>query len=278
LEREKIVAKQHEEVDVLVSQKEKVIGDLREQISILQKKAEQLPQKIQGEAAELRLEDLLRYKFPQDHIEPVASGVRGADILQTVMSSSGIKSGSILWESKDTKTWQEAWVKKAKDDQLEAKADYVIICSAILPKDVESHEFRSGVLITNHLTAMAICLALRQGLLEIGSIRQSQQGMIVKAEMMYAHITGSEFKQRFGIAVDTFAKMWEQLQKEKRSMQASWSKREGDLQRVLENLSSLYGGLQSIAGASLPEIDSLELKPISDTTDNKMLTEESAEG
>ena len=41
---------------------------------------------MQGDAQEIELEKALRARFPRDQIESVKSGVRGADVLQKVMS------------------------------------------------------------------------------------------------------------------------------------------------------------------------------------------------
>lgn len=265
-ELEKVVAAKHEESNVLLSQKDKQIDDLRNQIGELQKRAEQLPQKLQGEAAEVRLEELLKLKFPQDSVVPVASGARGADVIQTVVSGNGSVCGTILWESKDTKNWSDNWIKKAKDDQIEAKADLVIICSSALPKEVETFDYRSGVWVTSHLTALAICLALRHGLMELSRTKQAQEGQSVKAELVYNYLIGNEFRQRFGVAVETFVKMTDQLRKEKNAMARIWSERQSDLDRVLDNLSSLYGGLQSVVGASLPTISALSLEAPPDSS------------
>ncbi len=62
---------------------------MRRQIEDLKRKAEQGSQKLQGDVQELELEKALRERFPRDQIESVKSGVRGADVLQKVMSDSG---------------------------------------------------------------------------------------------------------------------------------------------------------------------------------------------
>ena len=43
-------------------------------------------------------------------------------------------------------------------------------------------------------------------------------------------------------------------------MNKIWSKREKQIERVVYNISGMFGSMQGIIGASLPEIKSLELR------------------
>ena len=56
-------------------------------------------------------------------------------------------------------------------------------------------------------------------------------------------------------------KMQEELEKEKRSLMASWKRREKTIDGVLVNTTEMYGALQGIAGSSaIVHIDALELE------------------
>lgn len=57
-------------------------------------------------------------------------------------------------------------------------------------------------------------------------------------------------------------------------MNAIWAKRDKQIERVIKNVSGMYGDMQGIIGASLPEIRSLELKALIAEGDS----EEGAEG
>ncbi|MBX9681140.1 MAG: DUF2130 domain-containing protein, partial [Gemmataceae bacterium] len=110
----------------------KLIDALRKQIGDLQRKAEQTSTHIQGEVMEMELEDFLRSQFPHDEFEPVPDASRGADLVQRVRDSQGNFCGTILWESKRTKSWQDAWLQKLKDDQTACRADLAVLFSAQL--------------------------------------------------------------------------------------------------------------------------------------------------
>lgn len=96
---------------------------MRKQIQDLKRKAEQGSQQTQGEVLEVELEQFLKREFSFDNIEPIAKGIIGTDVLQVVKTQFGRKCGKILWQTKRTKSWSDAWIQKLKDDKREAKDD-----------------------------------------------------------------------------------------------------------------------------------------------------------
>jgi hypothetical protein len=64
--------------------------------------------------------------------------------------------------------------------------------------------------------------------------------------------------------VETFVSMKKDLDQEKRAMTKNWSKREKQIERVVNNISGMYGDMEGIIGASLPQIKSLELKSLTE--------------
>jgi hypothetical protein len=71
------------------------------------------------------------------------------------------------------------------------------------------------------------------------------------------YLTSVEFRQKVEAVVEAFKNMHSELQIEKNAMTRIWSKREKQIQQALLGLASMYGGMQGILGASLPEIKSL---------------------
>ena len=262
-ERQKIIEKAskgfEEKHQLKDAEKDKQLNDMKKQIDELKRKAEQGSQQMQGEVLELELEKSLKEEFPFDDIEPVAKGVRGGDIIQTVKTQSGRTCGKILWETKRTKTWSDSWIQKLKDDQREVKADLAILASESLPKGF--HHFRqiSGVWVTDILSAVSLALALRVVLIQVARERAVQVGKKEKMEIAYNYLTGPEFKNRVEAIVESFTAMKEDLEAEKRATQKIWAKREKQIERVISNTAGMHGDLQEIAGASLPTIKMLEL-------------------
>ena len=62
--------------------------------------------------------------------------------------------------------------------------------------------------------------------------------------------------------------MQEELEKEKRSLMASWKRRQKLIDGVLANTTEMYGSLQGIAGNAISHIEALEL-PYSGEEDEK---------
>ena len=62
-------------------------------------------------------------------------GVFGGDLIQRVLNHSRQLSGTILWECKRTKAWNDRWLIKARADQRAAKADVGLRESAVSAKE-----------------------------------------------------------------------------------------------------------------------------------------------
>ena len=262
-ERQKIIQKTSKEFEethrLKDAEKDKQLDDMKKQIDELKRKSEQGSQQMQGEVLELELEESLKEEFPFDVIEPVAKGVKGGDIIQTVKTQSGRICGKILWETKRTKNWSDSWIQKLKDDQRDAKADLAILVSETLPKGFHHFRLISGVWVTDILSAVSLALALRVVLIQVARERETQVGKKEKMELAYNYLTGQEFRNRVEAIVESFTAMKADLEAERRAMLKIWAKREKQIERVISNAAGMHGDLQEIAGSSLPTIKRLEL-------------------
>jgi len=244
------------------AEKDKLIDDMKSQIEDLKRKMEQGSQQSQGEILEIQLEELLRSTFKYDIIEPVQKGMRGADVIQKVCTPSGQMCGTIIWESKRTKAWSDAWILKLKDDQREAGADIAALISTILPKGIRGIDTINGVWIADYTLAVGLAALLRHAIIEIAAAKRSGEGRSEKLEMLYDYLAGSEFRRQIEAIVETFVSLREDLDREKRAMEKTWAKREKQIERVVKSTSRMYGSLQGIIGSSLPELKSLEIRAL----------------
>jgi hypothetical protein len=253
-----------------VMEKDQTIASMQQKIEELKQKAEQGSQQLQGEVQELELENLLRVKFPYDTIEPVAKGEFGGDALQRVVSPGGLMSGTILWESKRTRNWNNAWLVKLREDQRTAKADLSVLVSHALPEGIETFDVIDGVWITHPRSLLPVATILRHTLLQVGNARLISEGQQTKAEMVYQYLTGPRFRQRIEAIVEAFSCMQEDLDKERKAIMKQWAKRQEQIERVMGATVGMYGDLQGIAGKSLREIEGLELESLSSGSDLKL--------
>lgn len=243
-----------------LAERDQTISSMQQKIEELKQKAEQGSQQLQGEVQELELENMLRSKFPFDAIDPVPKGEFGGDALQRVNSQSGMPCGTILWESKRTLRWSDGWLAKLREDQRTAKAEVCVLVSQALPKGVETFDLIEGVWVTSPRAALPVATMLRQGLLQVTQTRALSQGQQTKKEMVYDYLTGARFKQRVEAIVEAFSSMQEDLDKERKAILKQWSKRQEQIERVMNATVGMYGDLQGIAGKSLQEIEGLEFK------------------
>jgi hypothetical protein len=243
------------------AEQDKLVADLRAQLVDAQRRLEQGSQQTQGEVQELDLESSLRAMFPFDTIEPVAKGQFGGDCIQRVLGPGGQLAGSILWESKRTKNWSDGWLAKLRDDQRAAKADHAILLTQALPKGIERFGSRENVWVTELGCALPLAVALRQSLLEVAAVRVAAVGQQTKMELLYAYLTGPEFRRRVEAIVESWRALREDLDRERVWLTRQWAKREKEIQRALESSAAMYGDLQGIGGRALPEIEALESQP-----------------
>ena len=245
-------------LDLKVQDRENTITQLRDQITSLQRKAEQSSQQAQGESLELALEHQLRTQFPLDRIEPVAKGEFGGDVLQHVHDQAGQLCGKILWESKRTKAWSDSWLTKLKGDQRAAHADLAVIVSQTMPKDVTHFDHMDGIWVSSLGCILPVANALRVSVIELAGARRSSEGQETKAQQIYAYLTGPRFKHRIECIAEKFTELRSDLDRERKWMNKQWAKRDSELLAVLEATSGMYGDLQGIAGQTLKDIDALE--------------------
>lgn len=270
--REQAKKEAEEGLKLKVMEKEQTIASMQTQIEELKRRAEQGSQQLQGEVQELELESLLRTKFPRDTIEPVPKGEFGGDVLHRVNGPQGQLCGTILWESKRTKNWSDAWLPKIRDDQRAAKAEIALIVSQVLPKGIESFDLIEGVWVTESRCSIPVATALRQSLIELSGSRLAGEGQHTKMEMVYQYLTGPRFRHRIEAIVEKFSDMQADLDRERKTMTRLWAKREEQIRGVIDSTAGMYGDLQGIAGRTFQEIDGLNI-PLLDTPKTDSETE-----
>lgn len=241
-----------------MTEKDQTIASMRNQIEILQRKAEQGSQQFQGEVQEIELESLLRSRFPADIIRPVPKGVAGGDVLQEVLGPNGKTCGAIIWECKRTRNWSDGWLQKLRNNQRSANADAAILVSEALPKGLETFDLKDGVWVAEFRCAVAVATAIRHVLLEVSSARKAEEGQQTKMEMVYRYLTGPKFRSRVSAIVEQFTIMHADLMREKRTTTKLWAKREEQIQSVLAATAGMYGDLQGIGGGTFEEIVGLD--------------------
>jgi hypothetical protein len=264
-ERKKIAAEAREaaseEHRLELRQKELEVEQMKKQIKELQESSEQLRAGLRGEAQEREIEDVLRERFRSDQVAPIKSGIRGADVLQTVRSSRGQVCGTILWESKRARNWSNAWLTKLKEDQAVARADIAVLVCTALPPGVRHMERYDDVWVADFASAPVMASALREGLIGIAQARSVESNRNDALDAIYEYLSSNEFNRRVRTTVQTYIEMKAELDSERRAVERLWSKREKHLNSLVLNVAGMYGELEALMGTALPAVEMLELTP-----------------
>ncbi len=225
---------------------------MKKTIDDLKRKSEQGSQQIQGDIQEEDIKLALDRAFPVDSIEDVPTGVKGADLIQYVNNNFGQKAWTIVWESKNTKSWQDAWVMKLKEDSLKISGNISVLVTTVLPKWVVHFGMLDGVMVCLPEYSIAVASILRERLLAIAKVETSMQWKDAKMEMLYSYLSSEEFSSKMHMMVDVFSNLKSGIDKERRAMETNWKRREKDIERATFAVTGMYWELESLMGQSLP--------------------------
>ncbi|MCQ2684085.1 DUF2130 domain-containing protein [Helicobacter pylori] len=259
LEREKIEKALHEKNELKFKQQEEQLEMLRNELKNAQRKAELSSQQFQGEVQELAIEEFLRQKFPLDSIEEIKKGQRGGDCIQVVHTREFQNCGKIYYESKRTKEFQKAWVEKLKSDMREIGADVGVIVSEALPKEMERMGLFEGVWVCSFEEFKGLSAVLREGVIQVGLAKKSQENKGDKMDLLYHYLTSSEFSMQVNAIIEGFEQLRADLESEKRAMNKIWKSREKQMEKVFEGTINMYGSIKGIAGNAIGQVKALEL-------------------
>lgn len=241
-------------------EKDKMLQDALKANEELRRKLQSGSQQTQGEVLELDLESSLREAFPQDLIEPVGKGVRGADIKQIVRSPRGFNCGVILWESKRTKAWVDDWLVKLKDDLRAEKADIPVLVTTAFPKEAEKGlGMKENVWVVSFDHFLPLAVALRKNLLDVGYQKAISVNQGRKADLIFEFVTGNEFRQQVEALVEVYKEMKDQIDRERIAYEKIWKSREGQVKRLISSTVNIYSKAAGLVGPSMPQVKGLEL-------------------
>ncbi len=256
-----------EQEQLKLREKDDQLESLTNQIAELKRRAEVGSQQAAGEALEVSLQDILQQTFSFDRFEEIKKGQRGADILQRVRNTAGKLCGAILWESKNTKDFNKAWIPKLRKDQQDARADIAVIVSVALPKEIENFGRQDDIWISDFKSVVGLATVLRQLLIDVTRQKLVSAGQATMKDSIYEYVTGPEFAMHIKAVVSAFAVMQQELEKEKRAVTLIWKKREKQISTVLTNVAGMKGSIEGLAQKALPEAEVLSLEAVANEED-----------
>lgn len=253
-ERMKIKKQVDEAYFLRIRELEKQLADQRNLAEEMKRKAEQGSMQLQGETQELAIEEILKSFFPFDQISKVGKGIKGADVIQTVRNKFGNNCGTILYESKRTKSFSNEWIPKLKADAVDIKADICVIVTEALPDGIDRIGQKDGVWICTLNDLKGLALVLRESLIKINEAYSFQTNKGEKMQMLYDYLTSREFILQVNAIIEGFTNLQNSYMQEKRAMEKIWKEREKQLERILLNTNHFIGSIKGIAGSSIPDL------------------------
>ena len=198
-------------------------------------------------------------QFAFDTIEEIGKGAFGADCIQTINTRELQNCGKICFESKNAKTWSNDWIPKFKQDILKENADIGVLVTQVMPKNMERMGFIDGIWVCSLSEFKGSASLLRESLIKVRQATQHQENRTDKMHILYNYLTGNEFNMQLHSIVNGFMQMQEELDKEKRSLMASWKRQQKNIDMVLANTTEMYGSIKGIAGSAIGNVQALEL-------------------
>ena len=232
---------------------------LKKSLDDAKRKAEQWSQQIQGDIQEDDLKQAVSQAFPIDNVEDVPTGIKWADLIQTVKNNMWQAVGIIVWESKNTKAWQDAWIMKLKDDKLKINWNIAILVTTVLPKNIKNFGLIDDIMVCLPEFAIAVSSLFRDKLISISKVEKSLVWKDIKMEMLYKYLWSEEFSGKIAMMVDVFSNLKAWIDSERRAMEKNWKKREKDLERATFAVTGMYWELESLMWQALPWAEKLEL-------------------
>lgn len=239
------------EKDLEIRELKKMLDNQKELTNQQKIKLEQGSMQLQGEVQEDAIEEWLKKTFPLDIIQEIKKGVNGADCLQIVNSRNSENCGTIYYESKRTKVFQNNWISKFKKDMQEKGADIGVIVTKTLPKSMDRMGLYEGIYVCSFNEFLGLSIVLRNVILDFNKLKVTQENKGDKKVMLYDYVTSNEFYNVIQNLAEAFNRMNENLEKEKKQAISSFEKRRGLLEVIKNNIFSMSGRFTGIAGSSI---------------------------
>lgn len=145
-----------------------------------------------GEGAEVNLFESLKEAYPDDDITRIQRGAPGADIRHRVRHN-GKDCGLILYDSKNHKAWRNEFVTKLRDDQIADKADHAILTTIAFPQGTKQLHIQDRVILVNPARAVVIAGMVRQQVIQVHSLKLSNDDREEKSLELYSFIMSERF-------------------------------------------------------------------------------------
>lgn len=286
-EEQKRIKKVRDDVELKskkeTSNKDKAIQELKDQVEKInkersieternKKQIEELvslnaktKSEIKGEVQEELIQDYLKVRFPEDHIQEVKKGARGPDCILTINYKGKKNIGKIYIESKDTKIWNEEWVTKLFNDMQTQGASNGIIISTSVPKDFDeksgfvNREGNSITIIKMDYGIIHVTVSLIKSLLIMKERNTNSSNLPEEVKSVWENVKSPNFQMPIRSIVNQIREFQKIFKKESKDFYNSSSNKERTLKQLDNDLVRMIASFTKTAGEIFPQ-DLLEHK------------------
>jgi len=225
----------------------------------LQKKAKLMEQQLQkktaneiGDGAEIDLYDALRESFPHDKISRIRKGQPGADFLCEVLYKGQI-CGRVIIDSKNRQAWQNVFITKLRQDQVDASAEHAILATTVFPAGRKEMCIESDVIVVHPARVVHIVDILRHAMIAMHIQGLSIKERTGKMAKLYTFITSESYVRRFSEAGKLTQEILELDVQEKKTHDNVWKKRGTLASRVNHVLREIETDVAAVIEGHDPE-------------------------
>jgi hypothetical protein len=230
---------------------------LQGKLDDLSRKLEKQSGEQYGSEAELDLFTNLRQAFPHDHIQRIARGVKGADILHGIVEGTKVV-GRVVYESKNTTKWQPGFIAQAKKYQSQYETPNVIVVSRVFPPKQKGFCIVKGIPVVATQMAVPLATVVREGVIEIAKLRLSGTQSNEKSLELYKYIVGDKFCMRFREMSECIESLRDFQQKERTWHENVWHTESTIHDRIASRHREVDAHIRTIVGGT-PHYESSKL-------------------
>ena len=217
-----------------------------------------------GDGAEIDLYETLRETFHGDKITRIPKGQAGADILHEVFYK-GVSCGSIITDAKNRQGWQNSFVTKLRQDQVEAGAEHSILATTVFPAGKKEMCIESDVIVVSPARVVYITQLLRQAMVTMHIKGLSLKERSSKMSLLYKLITSESYSKKFGEAARLAQDVLELDVQEKKAHDNVWKKR-GSLatriKHVLREVETDVAAVIESSGEEEQDLPAIEIQRV----------------
>lgn len=202
----------------------------------LQKKLERKTANELGDGGEIDVFEAIREAFDGNSgkTSRIPKGENGADILHEVFYK-GESCGRIVVDAKNRQAWQNIFVTKLRQDQVEAGAEHGILATTVFPAGKREMCIESGVIVISPARVVHIVELLRRAMVTMHVKGLSMKERTSKMNRLYKLITSEAHAAKFTEANRLTQDMLELDVQEKTTHDNVWKKR-GSLVKRIHNI------------------------------------------